>query len=81
MMQRRAARKVDNHCYPYIRPSHCKDSHTLHIKSGSKLTQILNFKANFHQEFELFSINKIHANNDRHFKIVSIKKTALNLST
>ena len=46
---------LDNHCYSCIWPSHCKDSHTLHIKSGSKLTQILNFKAKFHQEFELFS--------------------------
>ena len=27
---------LDNHCYPYIWPSHCKDSHTLHIKNGSK---------------------------------------------
>ena len=45
---------LDNHCYPYI-------------KNGSNLTQILNFKANFHQEFELFSKNKIYANNGGHF--------------
>ena len=38
------------------------------------LTQIINFKANFLQEFELFS-QKNYANNGRHFKIVSkIKK-------
>ena len=30
---------------------------------AANLTQILNFKASFHQEFELFSKNKIHANN------------------
>ena len=51
----------------------------LHIKkaaNAANLTQILNFKANFHQEFELFSKNKVYANNGGHFKIVSIiKKT------
>ena len=40
----------------------------------ANLTQILNFKANFDQEFELFSKNKIYANNGGHFKIVSIIK-------
>ena len=30
---------------------------------AANLTQILNFKANFHQEFELFSRNKTHATN------------------
>ena len=40
---------------------------------AANLTQILNFKANFHQEFELFS-KKNYANNDGHFKIVSIIK-------
>ena len=29
----------------------------------ANLTQILNFKATFHQEFKLFSKNKIYANN------------------
>ena len=38
----------------------------------ANLTQILNFKANFHQEFKLFSKNKIYANNGGHFNIVSI---------
>ena len=37
-------------------------------------TQILNFKANFQQEFELFSKNQIYANNGGHYKIVSIIK-------
>ena len=37
--------------------NHC---HTLHIKKmAANLTQILNFKANFHPEFELFSKKKI----------------------
>ena len=39
---------------------------------AANLTQIFNFKANFHQEFELFSKNKIYANNGGHFKIGSI---------
>ena len=39
----------------------------------ANLTQILNFKVNFHQEFELFSKKK-YANNGGHFKIVSIIK-------
>ena len=35
---------------------------------AAKLTQILNFKANFHQESELFSTKIIYANNGGHFK-------------
>ena len=46
---------------------------------AANLTQILNFKANFHQELELFS-GKKYANNGGHFKIVSIIKTTLNFS-
>ena len=38
---------------------------------AANLTQILNFKTNFHKEFELFS-KKNYANNGGHFKIVSI---------
>ena len=39
----------------------------LHIKRVANLTQILNFKANFHQEFELFfQKKKIYANNGGH---------------
>ena len=34
---------------------------------AANLTQFLNFKANFHQEFELFSRKKIYANNGGHF--------------
>ena len=40
----------------------------------ANLTQILNFKANFHTEFEPFFKKKIYANNGGHFKIVSINK-------
>ena len=40
----------------------------------ANLTQILNFKANFQQELELFSEEQNYANNGRHFKIVSIIK-------
>ena len=39
---------------------------------AANLTQILNFKANFHQEFELFPPQKNYAKNGGHFKIVSI---------
>ena len=69
---------LDNHCCPYIRPSHCKNSHTLYIKNGSKSntnSQLqTRIKANFHQKFKLFSEKKIYANNGGHFKIVSIIK-------
>ena len=40
---------------------------------AANLTQILNFKVNFHQEFERFS-KKNYANNGGHFKIASIIK-------
>ena len=43
------------------------------LKVEANLTQILNFKANFHTEFEPFFKKKIYANNGGHFKIVSIK--------
>ena len=43
------------------------------LKVEENLTQILNFKANFHTEFEPFFKKKIYANNGGHFKIVSIK--------
>ena len=43
------------------------------LKVEANLTQILNFKANFHTEFESFFKKKIYANNGGHFKIVSIK--------
>ena len=29
-------KQLDNHCYPYICPRHCKDSHMHHMKNGSK---------------------------------------------
>ena len=43
------------------------------LKVEANLTQILNFKANFHTEFEPFKKKIIYANNGGHFKIVSIK--------
>ena len=43
------------------------------LKVEANLTQILNFKANFHTEFESFFKKNNYANNGRHFKIVSIK--------
>ena len=43
------------------------------LKVEANLTQILNFQANFHTEFEPFFKKKIYANNGGHFKIVSIK--------
>ena len=42
------------------------------LKVEANRTQILNFQANFHTEFEPFK-KKIYANNGGHFKIVSIK--------
>ena len=42
------------------------------LKVEANLTQILNFKANFHTEIEPFFKKKIYANNGGH-KIVSIK--------
>ena len=63
---------VDNHCCPYIQPSHCKDSHICStLTMAANLTQILNFQANFHKEFELFK-NIYNVNNGGHFKVVSI---------
>ena len=47
----------------------------------ANLTQILNFKANFHTEFEPFFKKKMYANNGGHFKIVSIKIKKIILST
>ena len=52
-----------------VRTATCSTS-----KMAANLTQILNFKANFHKEFELFSKKQFYANNGGHFKIVSIKK-------
>ena len=37
------------------------------LKVEANLTQILNFKANFHTKFEPFFKKKIYANNGGHF--------------
>ena len=39
------------------------------LKVEANLTQILNFKANFHTEFEPFFKKKNYANNGGHFKM------------
>ena len=39
---------------------------------AGNLAQILNFKANFHQEFELFSPKKVYANNDGYLKSFAV---------
>ena len=41
---------------------------------AANLTQIPNFKANFHQKCEIYLKIKVYANNGGHFKIVSIIK-------
>ena len=43
------------------------------LKVEANPTKILNFKANFHTEFEPFFPQKNYANNGGHFNIVSIK--------
>ena len=42
------------------------------LKVEANLTQILNFKANFHTEFEPFKKIKIYANNGGHFNSLCI---------
>ena len=49
----------------YVRTATCST-----LKVEANLTQILNFKANFHTEFEPLFKKKIYANNGGHFKIV-----------
>ena len=43
------------------------------LKVEANVTQILNFKANFHTEFEPFFKKKIYANNGGHFNSLSAK--------
>ena len=54
-------------------PTYVRTATRTTLKVEANLTQILNFKANFHTEFESFFKKKIYANNGGHFKIVSIK--------
>ena len=65
---------LDTTCCTYIRPSHCKDSHFLHSINSANLIQTLNFKHNFHKEFELFLKWFECADNGKHFQIVSTLK-------
>ena len=46
---------VDNHCCPHI----VRTATRYTLKVAANLTQILNFKANFHKEFEPFSTKKL----------------------
>ena len=75
---------IDKHCCSYMlirqsllslhmTKSYVRTATRTTLKVEANLTQILNFKANFHTEFELFFKKKIYANNGGHFKIVSIK--------
>ena len=57
---------VDNHCYPYN--SYVRTATRTTLKVEANLTQILNFTANFHTEFEPFFKKKKYANNGGHFK-------------
>ena len=65
---------LDNHCYPYISPSHCKDSHMLHIKNGSKSNTNSQLQSQFSPRILTIFNKKNYANNGVHFKIVSIIK-------
>ena len=51
------------------------------LKVEANLTQILNFKANFHTEFEPFFKKKIYANIGGYFKDCQHKNKKLILST
>ena len=59
---------VDNLGYPYIWPSHCKDSQITSLKLYLIVTLFVNFKHNFHKENETFSKKKL-----KRFKEKSLK--------
>ena len=59
---------LDNLGYPYIWPSHCKDSQITSLKLYLIVTLIVNFKHNFHKENETFSRKKL-----KRFKEKSLK--------
>ena len=59
--------------WSYLTKSYVRTATRSTLKVEANLTQILNFKANFHTEFEPFFKKKNYANNGGHFKIVSIK--------
>ena len=52
-------KQLDNQGYPYIRPSHCKNSQKISLKLYSILTHFVNFKHNFHKEIETFFKNNL----------------------
>ena len=51
---RNYALAVDNQCSPYIWLSHCKDSQNWTLKLAVILSQIVNFKLNFHKVIYIF---------------------------
>ena len=51
--------ELDNQGYPYIWPSHCKDSQKITLKLYSIVTHFVNFKHNFHKDIETFFKNKL----------------------
>ena len=59
---------LDNLGYPYIWPSHCKDSQITSLKLYLIVTLFVNFKHNFHKENETFSKKKL-----KRFKEKSLK--------
>ena len=63
----------DSPDYLHMTKSYVRTATRSTLKVEANLTQILNFKANFHTEFEPFFPKKIYANNGGHVKIVSIK--------
>ena len=60
---------VDNQGYPYIWPSHCKDSQKISLKLYSIVTHFVNFKHNFHKEIETFFKNKLKWIQEKCFKM------------
>ena len=59
---------LNNLGYPYIWPSHCKDSQITSLKLCLIVTLFVNFKHNFHKENETFSPKKL-----KRFKEKSLK--------
>ena len=60
---------VDNQGYPYIWPTHCKDSQKISLKLYSIVTHFVNFKHNFHKEIESFFRNKLKWIQEKCFKM------------
>ena len=61
--------KLDNLGYPYIWPSHCKDSQITSLKLYLIVTLFVNFKHNFHKENETFKKKKLKQFKEKSLKI------------